>query len=38
LIVAFSEIPEGSFFFFNDLADDVDWSILFPLRAKAFEL
>lgn len=39
LIAAFSEIPEGSFFFFfNDLADDVDCSILLPLPAKAFEL
>jgi len=38
LIAAFSKIPEGSFFSFNDLADDVDCSILLPLRAKAFEL
>jgi hypothetical protein len=38
LIAALSKIPEGSVFFFNDLADDVDCSILFPLRAKAFEL
>lgn len=38
LIAAFSKIPEDSFFFFDDLADDVDCSILLPIRAKAFEL